>query len=150
MQEVKSGFPNLTDNAWLYGGEPEAIKTTIEKGRIGNMPGWLDALGEEGIRDVTAYTLSLSGRKVNLEEATRGKMKFAVCSACHGTDGKGNPAFGAPDLTDNVWLFGGSRQDVENTIRYGRQGVMPAWENILSEEKIQLLSAYVWKQSNLD
>ncbi len=146
----QTGFPDLTDNAWLYGGAPEAIKETIKQGRIGNMPGWLDAFGQDGVKDLAAYTLSLSGRQVNLEETMRGKSKFVVCAACHGTDGKGNPAFGAPDLTDNVWLFGGSRQDVENSIRYGRQGVMPAWENILSEDKIQLLSAYVWKQSNLD
>ncbi len=144
------GFPNLADNAWLYSGTPEAIKASIEQGRMGNMPAWLAAFGEQGVRDISAYTLSLSGRKVNQEESARGKLNFAVCAACHGTDGKGNPAFGAPNLTDNIWLYGGSRKDVENTIRYGRQGVMPAWETILSEDKIQLVSAYVWKQSKLN
>lgn len=144
----QSGFPNLTDEAWLYGGEPETIKATIQHGRVGNMPAWLDALGEDGVEEVAAYALSLSGRKVDPELAAKGQVRFVVCAACHGTDGKGNPAFGAPDLTDNVWLFGGSRKAVEDTIRYGRQGVMPAWDNILDEDKIQLLSAYVWQLSN--
>ncbi|EOD80660.1 Cytochrome c oxidase subunit CcoP [Grimontia indica] len=143
----QSGFPNLTDEAWLYGGEPETIKATLVNGRVGNMPSWLDALGEDGVREVASYTLSLSGRKVDAQEAAKGKTRFVVCAACHGTDGKGNPAFGAPDLTDNVWLFGGSRKAVEETIRYGRQGVMPAWKDILDEDKIQLLSAYVWQLS---
>ncbi|CZF79396.1 MULTISPECIES: cytochrome-c oxidase, cbb3-type subunit III [Grimontia] len=141
----QSGFPNLTDKAWLYGGEPDTIKATILHGRVGNMPSWIDALGDDGVREVASYTLSLSGRKVDAQEAAKGKTRFVVCAACHGTDGKGNPAFGAPDLTDNVWLFGGSRKAVEETIRYGRQGVMPAWKDILDEDKIQLLSAYVWQ-----
>lgn len=144
----QAAFPNLTDNAWLYGGEPQSIKATIVQGRIGQMPAWLDVLGEQGVKEVAAYTLSLSGRKVNAQEAAKGKTRFVVCASCHGTDGKGNPAFGAPDLTDNIWLFGASRKVVEDTIAYGRQGVMPAWGNILSEDKIQLLSAFVWKQSN--
>lgn len=142
------GFPNLTDNAWLYGGEPQAIKTTIMNGRIGNMPAWGDALGADGVKEVVSYTLSLSGRKVNVKEAAAGKQRFIVCAACHGTDGKGNPALGEPDLTDNDWLFGDSRADVTETVANGRQGVMPAWKDILGEEKIQLLSAYVWSLSN--
>ncbi|MBE1274430.1 cytochrome-c oxidase, cbb3-type subunit III [Enterovibrio baiacu] len=146
----QSGFPNLTDKAWLYGGEPDTIKATILHGRVGNMPAWLDALGEDGVKEVTTYALSLSGRKVNAQEAAKGKTRFVVCAACHGTDGKGNPAFGAPDLTDNVWLFGGSRKAVQQTILYGRQGVMPAWKDILDEDKIQLLSAYVWQLSNTE
>lgn len=142
------GFPNLTDNAWLYGGEPQAIKTTIMNGRIGNMPAWGDALGADGVKEVVTYTLSLSGRKVNVKDAAAGKQRFIVCATCHGTDGKGNPALGAPDLTDNDWLFGDSRADVTETVANGRQGVMPAWKDILGEEKIQLLSAYVWSLSN--
>ncbi|UJF18108.1 cytochrome-c oxidase, cbb3-type subunit III [Vibrio sp. SS-MA-C1-2] len=142
------GFPNLTDNAWLYGGEPETIKTTIMHGRQGNMAAWKDILGKDGVHEVTSYVLSLSGRKVNVQDAEKGKQRFVICAACHGTDGKGNPAFGAPDLTDQVWLYGGSRRDVETTINYGRQGVMPAWKDILGEEKIQLISAYVWQLSN--
>ncbi|SEF98129.1 cytochrome-c oxidase, cbb3-type subunit III [Vibrio hangzhouensis] len=144
----QKGFPNLTDDAWLYGGEPEAIVTTIMDGRIGQMPAWKDALGEDGVREVVSYTLSLSGRKVNAREAEAGKARFVVCAACHGTDGKGNPAVGAPDLTDQNWLFGDSRAEVTETVMNGRSGVMPAWKDILGEEKVQLVSAYVWSLSN--
>ncbi|WP_413113530.1 cytochrome-c oxidase, cbb3-type subunit III [Thaumasiovibrio sp. DFM-14] len=142
------GFPNLTDNAWLYGGEAETIKQTLMHGRIGQMPGWLDAFGEDGVQEVVSYVLSLSGRKVNTKEAQAGQTRFVVCAACHGTDGKGNPAFGAPDLTDAIWLYGDSRDSVIQTIAHGRQGVMPAWENILGEDKVHLISAYVWQLSN--
>ncbi|GEM74586.1 cytochrome-c oxidase, cbb3-type subunit III [Vibrio sagamiensis] len=146
----QKGFPNLTDDAWLYGGEPSAIVTTLKHGRIGQMPSWQAALGDDGIKEVVSYTLSLSGRKVNAREAAAGKKRFVVCAACHGTDGKGNPALGAPNLTDQYWLFGGSRADVTETLAYGRSGVMPAWDNILGEDKIQLVAAYVWSLSNLD
>ena len=146
----QKGFPNLTDDAWLYGGEPEAILTTVLHGRVGQMPGWKDALGEEGVKEVVSYTLSLSGRSVNAREAEAGKARFVVCAACHGTDGKGNPAVGAPDLTDRDWLFGDSRADVTETVMYGRSGVMPAWKDILGEDKVQLVAAYVWSLSNSD
>ncbi|GAA5644750.1 MULTISPECIES: cytochrome-c oxidase, cbb3-type subunit III [Vibrio] len=146
----QKGFPNLTDNAWLYGGEPEAIVTTIMHGRIGQMPSWIDALGEQGVQEVVSYTLSLSGRSVNAREAEAGKSRFVVCAACHGTDGKGNPAVGAPDLTDQDWLFGGTRADVTETVTHGRSGVMPAWKDILGEDKVQLVASYVWSLSNSD
>ncbi|MBA5763473.1 cytochrome-c oxidase, cbb3-type subunit III [Vibrio sp. 404] len=146
----QTGFPNLADNAWLYGGEPQAIVTTIMQGRIGQMPGWQAALGEQGVKEVVTYTLSLSGRSVNAKEAEAGKARFVVCAACHGTDGKGNPAVGAPDLTDQTWLFGGSRAAVTETVTNGRSGVMPAWKDILGEDKVQLVSAYVWSLSNSD
>lgn len=145
-----SGFPNLADGAWLYGGEPAAIVTTVMQGRVGQMPAWGAVLGEQGVKEVVTYTLSLSGRSVNAKEAAAGKTKFAVCAACHGTDGKGNPAVGAPDLTDQYWLFGGSRDDVTETVTNGRSGVMPAWKDILGDDKVQLVSAYVWSLSNSD
>jgi cytochrome c oxidase cbb3-type subunit 3 len=144
----QQGFPNLTDDAWLYGGEPQAIVTTIMHGRVGQMPAWKDALGEEGVQEVVSYALSLSGRKVNAREAAAGKARFVVCAACHGTDGKGNPAVGAPDLTDQDWLFGDSRAAVTETVMNGRSGVMPAWKDILGEDKIQLVASYVWSLSN--
>ncbi|MCG6269983.1 cytochrome-c oxidase, cbb3-type subunit III [Vibrio furnissii] len=144
----QKGFPNLTDNAWLYGGEPDAIVTTIRHGRIGQMPAWKDALGEQGVQEVVSYALSLSGRSVNVREAEAGKARFVVCAACHGTDGKGNPAVGAPDLTDQDWLFGDSRAAVTETVSNGRSGVMPAWIDILGEDKVQLVAAYVWSLSN--
>ncbi len=146
----QKGFPNLTDDAWLYGGEPQAIVTTLMHGRVGQMPSWKDALGEQGVQEVVSYTLSLSGRKVNAREAEAGQKRFVVCAACHGTDGKGNPAVGAPDLTDRDWLFGGTRADVTETVMNGRSGVMPAWKDILGEDKIQLVASYVWSLSNSD
>ncbi|MGY5449358.1 cytochrome-c oxidase, cbb3-type subunit III [Agarivorans sp. MS3-6] len=141
------GFPNLTDNDWLYGGTGEAIKASLMHGRQGQMPAWEAVLGDDGIKEVTQYVLSLSGRKVNDVDAAIGKTKFAVCAACHGADGKGNQAVGAPDLTNGIWLYGGSRRAIEDTLRYGRNGVMPAWKDILGEDKIQLISAYVYQLS---
>jgi cytochrome c oxidase cbb3-type subunit 3 len=145
------GFPNLTDNDWLYGGKPDQIKATLLHGRVAAMPGWKDALGEQGIKEMTAYVLSLSGRKVNQKDADAGKAKFAMCAACHGMDGKGSVAhnlpFGAPNLTDNIWLYGGSQRAVEETLANGRAGVMPAWKDILGEEKVHLLTAYVYSLS---
>lgn len=141
------GFPNLTDNDWLYGGSPEAIKQTLLHGRVAAMPAWIDALGEDGVKEVTAYVLSLSGRTVNQKDAAAGQTKFAMCAACHGMDGKGNYAFGAPNLTDNVWLYGGSQRAVEETLRNGRAGVMPAWKDILGEDKVHILTAYVYSLS---
>jgi cytochrome c oxidase cbb3-type subunit 3 len=140
----QKGFPNLADDAWLYGGEPEAILNTILHGRIGQMPAWKDALGEQGVKEVVTYTLGLAGRKVDSREAAAGKQRFVVCAACHGTDGKGNPAVGAPDLTDKYWLFGDSRAEITATVTNGRSGVMPAWKDILGEDKVQLIAAYVW------
>lgn len=146
----QKGFPNLTDQAWLYGGEPEAIVISIMQGRIGQMAAWKEVLGADGVDQVVSYALSLSGRKVNAREAAAGKKRFVVCAACHGTDGKGNPDLGAPDLTDNIWLYGDSRADVTETVLNGRQGVMPAWKALLGEEKVQLLAAYVWSLSNTE
>lgn len=141
------GFPNLTDHDWLYGGSPEQIKTTLLNGRVGAMPAWKDSLGEQGVKEVVAYALSLSGRKVDAALAEAGQAKFAVCAACHGMDGKGNILMGAPDLTDNIWLYGGSEQAVTETVMNGRNGVMPAWKDILGEEKVHVISAYIYSLS---
>lgn len=145
------GFPNLTDNDWLYGGSPDKIKETLLYGRVAAMPPWGDALGEQGIKEMTAHVLSLSGRTVNQKDAEAGAAKFAMCAACHGPDGKGSVAhnlpFGAPNLTDNIWLYGGSKRAVEETLRNGRAGVMPAWKDILGEDKVHLLTAYVYSLS---
>ncbi|MBS3796906.1 cytochrome-c oxidase, cbb3-type subunit III [Pseudoalteromonas sp. BDTF-M6] len=146
------GFPNLTDKDWLYGGTPDKIKETLLHGRVAAMPSWEAALGDQGIKEMTAYVLSLSGRTVNQRDAAAGKTKFAMCAACHGADGKGSVAhnlpFGAPNLTDNTWLYGsGSARSVEETLRNGRAGVMPAWKEILGEDKVHLLTAYVYSLS---
>jgi cytochrome c oxidase cbb3-type subunit 3 len=148
-----TGFPNLADNDWLYGGSPEAIKSSVLNGRIANgMMAWAPALGgEQGVKEVAAYVLSLSGREVNAEHAAAGQAKFGMCAGCHGPEGKGSLAMGvpmgAPNLTDNVWLYGGSQRAVEESIRNGRAGVMPPWKDILGEEKVHVISAYVYSLS---
>jgi cytochrome c oxidase cbb3-type subunit 3 len=143
------GFPNLRDNDWLYGGQPEMIKTSIAMGRNGAMPPWGAVLGAEGVHDVSEYVMSLSGRKVNAEAAAAGKEKFQqLCVACHGADGKGNPAMGAPNLTDNVWLYGGSQATIMKSISDGRSGRMPAHGEFLGEAKVHLLAAYIYSLSN--
>ena len=143
------GFPNLTDRDWLYGGEPDTIKTTIMGGRQGGMPAWKDVLGEEGIKNVAGYVRSLSGLK-NPEgvDIAAGQKIFATnCVACHGPDAKGTHAMGAPNLTDRTWLYGSSFAQVQQTLRYGRQGKMPAHSERLGNDKVHLLAAYVYSLS---
>jgi len=143
------GFPNLTDNDWLYGGDPKTIHTTISGGRHGQMPAFGAAFGEEKVKDAANYVMSLSGKKHDAERASRGKETFAaICSACHGADGKGNQAVGAPNLTDNVWLYGGTEKTIIETITNGRNNQMPAWKDFLGDGKVHLLAAYVYGLSN--
>jgi len=145
------GFPNLTDDDWLWGGEPETIKTTILHGRQAAMPAWKDVIGEEGIRNVAGYVRSLSGRdtpegiSVDIEQGQ--KIFAANCVVCHGPEAKGVTAMGAPNLTDNVWLYGSSFAQIQQTLRYGRNGRMPAQEAILGNDKVHLLAAYVYSLS---
>jgi len=141
------GYPNLTDSDWLYGGQPDAVLTTILKGRRGVMPPLGAALGEQGIDEVANYVLSLSGRKADATLAAAGKARFAVCVACHGPEGKGNPIVGAPNLSDDIWLYGGSVDDVKTSIRNGRSGQMPTWEAILGTDRARLVAAWVLAQS---
>jgi cytochrome c oxidase cbb3-type subunit 3 len=135
----------LRDNDWLYGGTPEAIKTTLLNGRNGAMPPMGAAVGgAEEVRDVAHFVLSLSGRTHDSLRAQRGKPKFAsTCAACHGPDGKGNQQIGAPNLTDDIWLHGGTEAVITETIVKGRMNQMPAHKDFLDEGKIHLLSAYV-------
>lgn len=142
------GFPNLTDDDWLYGGSGDKIVETLINGRQAAMPGWLEQFGEQGVEEVVAYVLSLSGRKVDQALANKGEARFAVCAACHGMDGKGNQTIGAPNLTDNIWLYGGSKRAVTETLYYGRNGVMPAFKDTLGEDKIHVVAAYVYSLSN--
>lgn len=139
------GYPNLRDGDWLYGGTPEMIKTTIVGGRNGAMPPMGAAVGgSEEVRDVAHYVLSLSGRTHDSLRAQRGKPKFtANCVACHGADGKGNQQIGAPNLTDDIWLHGGTEAVIAETIVKGRINQMPAHKDFLDEGKIHLLTAYV-------
>jgi cytochrome c oxidase cbb3-type subunit 3 len=142
------GFPNLTDHDWLYGGEPAQIKQTIMYGRQAAMPAWEAALGEQGTKDMAQYVRSLSGLEHDAEAAAKAKPQYdMLCVACHGADGKGNQLVGAPNLTDEIWLYGGSTKQIETTLRYGRAGRMPAQAEILGEEKVHVLSAYVYSLS---
>lgn len=144
------GFPNLADNSWLYGGAAETIKLSIMNGRNGNMPPMGAAIGGgENVEAVASYVLSLSGRKVDSTLASQGEAKFKmICAACHGVDGKGNPLLGAPNLTDSYWLYGGSLNTVMETINNGRSGVMPAHKDLLGEEKVHIIAAYVYSLSH--
>jgi cytochrome c oxidase cbb3-type subunit 3 len=142
------GFPNLTDLEWLWGGSPQAIKTSITEGRTGMMPAWGEVLGEARIKDVAHYVRSLSGLAHDSIRAARGHDDFAkTCSACHGAEAKGNAAMGAPDLTDKVWLHGSSEPAVIQTITNGRLDQMPAHKDKLSPAQIHLLTAYVYSLS---
>ena len=145
-----SGFPNLTDNDWLYGGEPDTIIATLNNGRNGNMPPMAASIGgDEGVEQVAHYVLSLSGREdADATLAAAGKEKFAVCAACHGADGTGNKMLGAPNLTDDIWLYGGTLGAIKHTLNNGRAGVMPAQKNLLSDTKIRMLATYVYSLSD--
>jgi cytochrome c oxidase cbb3-type subunit 3 len=143
------GFPNLTDGDWLYGGSPEKISETIHNGRIGVMPPMAAAVGTpDDVRNVAHYVLSLSGSPHDSLRASLGKPKFAACAACHGMDGKGNQALGAPNLTDDVWLHGWGEAAIVAMINNGKTNEMPAQAGKLTEPQLAVLAAYVWGQSN--
>jgi len=143
------GFPNLADDNWQWGGSPEQIEQTITQGRQAAMIPWGAALGDDGVKAVATYVRSLGGHDADPAQVAAGKDKFqTLCVACHGPDAKGNPMLGAPDLTDDYWLYGGSQQVVETTIRGGRMGMMPAHKDLLSAERIHVLAAYVYGLSH--
>jgi cytochrome c oxidase cbb3-type subunit III len=146
-----TGFPNLTDNDWLYGGEPAQIETTILNGRGGVMPpyGGLP-LNDEQLDNVGNYVLSLSGRG-DAAKASKGKSNFALCSACHGSTGTGNIALGAPNLADSTWLHGKSLAAIKHNIKTGFDGQknrMPAFKDFLGADKVKVLSGYIYSLSN--
>lgn len=143
------GYPSLADSHWIWGGEPETIKETIASGRKAVMPPWGAVLGGEGVKDMAHYVLSLNGRTFDSLRAARGKEKFiATCSACHGAEGKGNPAIGAEDLTSVVLLHGADEPALIETIGKGRIDSMPGQKELLGEAKVHILAAYVWSLSN--
>jgi cytochrome c oxidase cbb3-type subunit III len=143
------GFPNLTDRDWLWGGDAKTIRTTIVEGRTGAMPPFGAALGEQGVKDVAHYVMSLSGLTYDSLRKARGEPLFkTTCAACHGPDGKGNPALGAPNLTDRIWLHGPGEPRIIETIAGGRSNHMPAHKELLSEARIHLLTAYVLSLSS--
>ncbi|HCH26492.1 MULTISPECIES: cytochrome-c oxidase, cbb3-type subunit III [Psychrobacter] len=149
------GYPNLTDNDWLYGGAPENILTTLHNGRVGGMAAWRDQIGEDGVRAVSEYVLSISGNQQGYDldqtKVAQGEVIFnepTNCVLCHGDDAKGMISTGAPNLTDDIWLYGGDRESIRETLRYGRAGVMPEWQTKLGNERIMLLAAYVYSLSD--
>ncbi len=143
------GFPNLTDKDWLHGGKPENIIETVTNGRVANMPALGAAVGNsDDVRDLANYVLSLSGSPHDSLRAGLGKSKYSACAACHGVDGKGNSALGAPNLADDVWLHGWGKEFIVEMINNGKTNAMPAQKGRLSDEQIKLVSAYVWGLSN--
>jgi cytochrome c oxidase cbb3-type subunit 3 len=143
------GFPNLTDGDWLHGGAPDKIKETLIAGRIGNMPPMAAAVGTaDDVKNVANYVLSLSNGAHDSVRANLGKEKFAVCAACHGPDGTGNQALGAPNLTDKIWLHGAGEAAIMAMVNNGKVNQMPAQGERLSAGQIQVLTSYVWGLSN--
>lgn len=143
------GFPNLTDSDWLWGGSFADIQKTIAEGRTGAMPPMADAIGGgENVRNVAHYVLSLAGSPHDSVAAQLGRSKFAACAACHGMDGKGNPALGAPNLTDKVWLHGWGEEAIAAMVNGGKTNTMPAHASRLTPEQVRVLAAYVWRFSN--
>lgn len=147
------GFPNLTDKDWLYGGAPERIKETITLGRQGAMPAWGPIIGETNVANVVEFVLKRAGKEHDEAKAALGETVFTTnCVACHGADGKGNQLVGAPNLTDDIWLYGAATPEelpatLRQTVRNGRAGVMPTHAETLKPERIHLLAAYVYSLS---
>jgi len=143
------GYPNLTDNDWIWGGSPADIKHTIANGRNAAMAAWGSILKPIQIEYLAEHIMSLSGRKHKATDAQRGKELFAsYCAVCHQADATGNPLLGAPNLADKVWLYGASRNKIIESITHGRTGHMPAHKEFLGEDKVHILAAYVYSLSN--
>ncbi len=142
------GFPNLANADWQWGGDPDTIVQTIAGGRTAAMTPWGEVLGPEGVDQVVAYVRQLSGQEADAALATAGGAHFQTfCMACHGMDGKGNPMLGAPNLTDDVWLYGGDTATIKETVVGGRMGQMPAFQDKLGDQRVRLLAAYVLRMS---
>jgi len=142
------GFPNLADGDWQWGGDPDSIVQTIANGRVAAMTPWGEVLGAEGVEQVVAYVRRLSGQDHDAALATAGETQFQTfCAACHGLDGKGMAAVGAPNLTDDIWLYGGDADTIRETVLKGRMGQMPAFQDNLGEQRVRLLAAYALKLS---
>lgn len=138
------GFPNLADNDWLYGDSFDAVMHSIAKGRVGAMPVMVGGLDDDALGDLVVYVQSLSGQKADAQLAANGKKSFdMLCVACHQADGSGNQALGAPRLNDDIWLYGGDPATIRETLTLGRNGNMPAHENLMSEDRQRLVAAYV-------
>jgi len=144
------GFPNLADQSWQWGGDPDSVVATIANGRTAvGMIAWGETLGEQGVDKVVAYVQKLSGQQHDAALAAEGEQLFMTtgCVGCHGMDGKGMTALGAPDLTDDVWLYGGDVAALKDSVAYGRAGQMPAFGERLGEDRVRLLAAYAIRLS---
>jgi len=140
-------FPSLTDREWQWGGDTAQLEQTITAGRQAAMPPWQAVLGDTGISAVADYVISLSRVEPGRIRLAEGKRLFDLyCAACHGADGGGNTALGAPPLNDSSWLYGGSTLDVRSTIALGRNGVMPAFATRLEPAQIKMLVALLEQQ----
>jgi cytochrome c oxidase cbb3-type subunit 3 len=138
------GYPNLTDNDWHWGNTEQDLFTTIYNGRMAAMPVLTPALGgDEGVDNMVKYVQSLSGGELDAGAQAAQPMFVALCSACHGVDGKGNKIFGAPNLTDDIWLYGGSADAIRETLVKGRNGQMPAYGEMFGENRTKILAAYI-------
>ncbi len=137
------GFPNLTDNDWLYGGDAATIQATITNGRMGNMPALGAVAGPEGTELIIDWLLGELAEGSEQEAAAKNKFLTASCAGCHGPTGEGNPLLGAPNLRDDIWLHGGTREDLRDVINNGRVNQMPAQIDILGEERVKLVTAYI-------
>ena len=132
-------FPDLTDNAWQWGGSVEQIEQSIREGRHAVMVGWLAVIGEDGVDQLADYTLALSRGAAQNHPGESAYAQF--CAACHGGDGAGNPLLGAPNLTDDIHLYGGDIAAIRHSIAVGRSGQMPAFAERLDDTQIRLLVA---------
>jgi cytochrome c oxidase cbb3-type subunit 3 len=142
------GFPNLANQDWQWGGDEVSVTATITGGRVATMPPWGAVLGDQGVDEVVAYVQKLAGQPADATLAAAGEARFlTMCAACHGADGKGMAALGAPNLTDEVWLYGGDAATIRQTVADGRAGQMPGWGDKLGEQRVKLLAAYVTKLS---
>jgi len=145
-----TGYPNLTDGDWLWGNSEAALTATLKNGRNGVMPVLAPALGgDKGIDNMVRYVQSLSGIvEPDVDAMSAQPMFLAVCSACHNADGTGNQVFGAPNLTDDIWLYGSSDDVIRTTIVQGRNGMMPAHGDLLGENRTKILAAYIYSLSD--
>ncbi len=138
------GFPNLTDGHWQWGGSPDQVLASILQGRHGVMPGWGSLLGERGVAETAVYVQKLAGQRVDETLAAAGQKHYqGVCASCHGPEGAGMTALGAPDLRHGVYVFGGSFEAISATIRDGRQNQMPPHEVIIGRDRARIVAAYV-------
>lgn len=146
------GFPDLTDGSWQWGGDPQTVLTSILDGRTAAMPPMAAVLGsEQAVLETAVFVQSLSGQRVDPTLAAAGKARFAtVCAACHGAEGRGNPALGAPDLSDPIWLYGNNFEAIRTAIVEGRSGQMPPHRPLIGETRARLVGGYIWSLAHTE